>query len=201
MSRTDPSRIAPPPPRLPAGLRTLLREDWRRNGCDWTRPGFRALAVQRFGVWRMRIRSRALRAPLSVLYRTLHRFVRNRYGIELHATAQVGRRLCIAHQGAIVIHEFATIGDDCTIRQGVTLGAAGEYRIDAAPVLGDRVDVGAGAMILGRVRIGDDARIGPNAVIMTDVPEGATAVAPPPRIITPPTPRAKPEQCAAPSAS
>jgi serine O-acetyltransferase len=171
------------------GLWRLIREDYVVNGCDITRPGFRAMVMYRFGVWRMGVRWRIIRAPLSVLYRFMHRWVRNRYGIELHYTTRIGRRFRIAHQGAIVIHEFATIGDDCTIRQGVTLGAAGRYSIDEAPVLGNNVDVGAGAVIMGRVKVGDNSRIGANAVIMMDVPPNSTAFAQPARVIQPPKPQ------------
>lgn len=175
-------------PAVSSSTRDLLdqiREDWRYNGEEWTRPGFRALAMYRFGVWRMTIKSRLLRAPLSVLYRFLHRWVRNHYGIELHYTAKVGRRVVIAHQGAIVIHEFAEIGNECVIRQGVTIGAAGQYLVGEAPKLGRGVTLGAGAVVMGNITIGDGARIGPNAVVMTDVPAGALAVAPPARVIQP----------------
>jgi serine O-acetyltransferase len=166
-----------------AGLWMLIREDYRVHGRDWTRPGFRALVMYRFGVWRMGVRSRVLRAPLSLVYRWLHRYIRNHYGIEVHDSATIGRRLLIAHQGAIVIHEHATIGDDCVVRQGVTIGAAARYSTDDAPVLLDRVDVGAGAVIMGKVTIGPDVRIGPNAVVMMDVPAGSTAFAQPARIM------------------
>jgi serine O-acetyltransferase len=172
-------------------LRELLREDRLTNGEDRSRPGYRALRMYRFGVWRMTISSRLLRAPLSVLYRWMHRRVRNRYGIELHYTANIGRRLLIAHQGAIVIHEHATIGDDCLIRQGVTIGAAGTYSIEDAPVLGDRVSLGAGSMILGRVKIGDDVKVGPNAVVMMNVRAGSMVMAPPARVIPPAKPKAE----------
>jgi serine O-acetyltransferase len=169
------------------GFWTLVKEDYIVNGCDWTRPGFRAMFMYRFGVWRMS-KPKILRMPLSVLYRWMHRRVRNRYGIEIHYTTKIGRRCRIGHQHGIVIHEHATIGDDCTIRQGVTIGAAAEYSVADAPVLGNHVDIGAGAMILGKVTIGDHARIGPNAVIMMNVPPHATAFAQPARVITPPKP-------------
>jgi len=172
----------------PIRLWTLIREDYQVNGCDWTRPGFRAMVMYRLGVWRTGIKWRIIRAPFSVLYRWMHRRIRNRYGIELHYTTKIGRRFRIAHQGAIVIHEHATIGDDCTIRQGVTIGAAGHYSIEEAPILGNGVDVGAGAIIMGRVHIGNNAHIGANAVVMTDVPEDGTAFAEPARIIRPPRP-------------
>ncbi len=175
-------------PAVSSSTRDLLdqiREDWLYNGEEWTRAGFRALAMYRFGVWRMTVKSRLLRAPLSVLYRFLHRWVRNHYGIELHYTAKVGERVVIAHQGGIVIHEFAEIGNECVIRQGVTLGAAGQYLDREAPKLGRGVTLGAGAVVMGNVKIGDGAKIGPNAVVMTDVPAGALAVAPPARVIQP----------------
>lgn len=162
-----------------------IREDWLYNGEEWTRPGFRALAMYRFGVWRMTVKSRLLRAPLSVLYRFLHRLVRNHYGIELHYTAKVGERVVIAHQGGIVIHEFAEIGNECVICHGVTIGTAGQFLNNDAPKLGRGVTLGAGAVVMGNVKIGDGAKIGPNAVVMIDVPAGALAVAPPARVIQP----------------
>lgn len=168
------------------GFWELVREDYLVNGSDWTRPGFRAAFTYRFGVWRMGVRWRIVRMPLSLVYRFMHRTIRNRYGIELHFTTKIGRRLRIAHQGAIVVHEHATIGDDCTIRQGVTIGASNHYSPDEAPVLGNNVDIGAGAVIMGKVMIGDGARIGANAVVMMNVPAGCTAFAEPARIIQPP---------------
>jgi len=161
-----------------------IQEDWRYNGEDWTRPGFRALAMYRFGVWRMGIKSDLLRMPMNFLYRFMHRSIRNHYGIELHCTAKLGRRVVIAHQGSIVIHEFAEIGDDCVIRQGVTLGAAGQYSVDEAPKLGRGVTLGAGAVLVGKVKVGDGAKIGPNAVVIADVPAGSLAFAPPANVIS-----------------
>src|SRR2546421_12212487 len=95
--------------RLP--LWHTIHEDWIAHGRDWTRPGFRAIAVHRFGNWRMRIANKYLRAPLSVIYRMMFRHVRNHYGIELPYSAIVGRRVVIEHQGAIVIHGNSVIGD------------------------------------------------------------------------------------------
>lgn len=154
----------------------LVREDYVAHDRDWTRPGFRALAVHRFGVARMTVEPRLLRAPLSVAYRVLFRAVRNLYGIELPHTARVGRRVVFEHQHGIVVHGSAIIGDDCILRQGVTLGLRSMDRRDEAPVLGRRVNVGAGAKILGRVVIGDGAAIGANAVVLEDVPSGAVVV-------------------------
>lgn len=152
---------------------------------DWTRPGFQAVVVHRFGVWRMTVRPKPLRAPLSVLYRALYRFVRNVYGIDLPYTVRLGRRVVIEHNGNVVIHGAASIGDDCIIRQGVTLGNRYLQRPLDAPHLGARVNVGAGAKILGRVEVGDGAQIGANAVVLTDVPAEATAVGVPAQIKPP----------------
>ena len=166
------------------GLWQQLQEDWIAHDRDWTRPGFRAVAVQRFGVWRMKIEPLILRAPLSILYRALFRKVRNTYGIELPYTVKLGRRVVIEHQSAIVIHGYCSIGDDCIIRQGVTMGNRYLERPLDAPKLGNRVNVGAGAKIFGNVTIGDDANIGANAVVLCDVPPGKTAVGIPANVLS-----------------
>lgn len=168
----DPTRYGNPPG---LGFWALVHEDYRTHGGDWTSPGFRALLVHRFGNWRMGIRSRALRVPLSVVYRMLFRRVRDRYGIELDFSTRVGRRVVIDHHSGIIISGYAEIGDECRLRQNVTLGirAAGE---DRAPVLGRGVDIGAGAVLLGPITVGDGAVIGANAVVLIDVPDGALAV-------------------------
>ena len=163
-------------------LLSQIAEDWRAHGRDWTRPGFRAVAVHRFGVWRMGVQPKLLRAPLSLLYRWAFRRCRNRYGIELPYSAQLGRRVVVEHQGAIVVHGASVIGDDCIIRQGCTLGLRRLDDLQAAPVLGRGVSLGAGAVVLGRVRIGDGASIGANAVVLDDVPADAMAVGVPARV-------------------
>lgn len=160
-------------------------EDWVAHGRDWTKPGFRAVAIHRFGVWRMTLEPKFLRAPFSILYRMLFRKVRNTYGIELPYSVKLGRRVVIEHQSAIVIHGGCEIGDDCIIRQGVTLGNRYLEKPFDAPKLGTRVNIGAGAKIFGNVQIGDGASIGANAVVLSDVPAGATAVGIPAKIIQP----------------
>lgn len=160
-----------------------IHSDWQTHGRDASRPGFRALAVYRFGVWRMKIRYRILRAPCSVFYRFLFRYVRNHYGIELPYSAEVGAGVVFEHQSGIVIHGNAVIGDGCYIRQGVTIGNRRLEFPFEAPVLGKRVNVGAGAKILGKVVIGDDAVIGANAVVLKDVPPHGLAVGVPAKIV------------------
>lgn len=164
------------------GLVALIHEDWVAHGRDWTKPGFRTLAVYRFGVWRMSVSPKLLRAPLSLLYRALYRRCRNGYGIELPYSARVGRQVVIEHQGGIVIHGNTEIGDRCIIRQNCTLGLKRLDALDDAPVLGHGVHLGAGAVVLGRVMLGDGAIVGANAVVTTDVPPGALALGVPARI-------------------
>jgi serine O-acetyltransferase len=164
------------------GFWALVREDLDTHDGDWTWPGFRALFAYRMG--RARFNTHPIvRRVLSITYRLLQRHVRNHYGIEVYHTASIGRRVRIAHQGDIVIHGHAVIGDDCIIRQGVTIGAASDRTSSVAPALGDRVEVGAGAKLIGKIRIGDGCKVGPNVVLTTNLPAGAVAVTEPPRIL------------------
>ena len=164
------------------GLLAQIVDDWRVNGRDWTKPGFRALAVHRFGVWRMNVRPKLIRAPLSVVYRVLFRHCRNVYGIELPYTVQIGQNVIIEHQGGIVVHGASVIGDRSVIRQGCTLGIRDNKKNNDAPILGSDVDLGAGSVLIGKINIGNGAKIGANAVVLVDVPEGATAVGVPAEI-------------------
>ena len=153
-----------------------LKEDWLTHQSDWTKAGFRAIAVHRFGLWRMSLQPKLLRAPFSLIYRAHYRYIRNVYGIDLPYTVKLGRRVIIEHQGAIVIHGNCHIGDDSILRQGVTLGNRHLSHPFDAPQLGERVNVGAGAKILGPVVLGNDVNIGANAVVLSDIPAGQTAV-------------------------
>lgn len=155
-------------------LWSQITADWRAHGCDWTKPGFRAVAIHRFGVWRMTIQPKLLRAPFSILYGVLFRHCRNRYGIELPYTVKLGRDVIVEHQGAIVVHGACEIGDRCIIRQGCTLGLRRLDDLTAAPILAEDVHLGAGAVILGRIRLGKGVRVGANAVVLDDVPAGTT---------------------------
>ncbi len=110
-------------------------------------------------------------------------------GVEIHPDARVGPGLRLAHTMGTVIGARVVIGADATIYQGVTLGAArlgeGLAGWEAYPVVGDRVTIYAGAMLLGRIRVGDEAVIGANSVVLEDVPAGAVAVGVPARLINP----------------
>jgi serine O-acetyltransferase len=180
-------RQAKPPLELqpPSTLRELIEyvaEDYRAHERDASRPGFRAVAVHRFGNYRMHW-TRPWRSGMTLVYFALYRHVRNHYGIELPFSAKLGRRVVFEHQGAIVIHGGSVIGDDCIIRQGVTLGNRTLNAPFDAPVLGNKVNVGAGAKLLGPVRVGDGANIGANSVVLRDVPPGRTAIGIPARVL------------------
>lgn len=166
------------------GLYERIREDFQANGRDITRSGFQAIAVYRFGVWILGL-PRVVRFLLLPFYAVMYLWVRNVYGIEISYRARIGRRFRIAHQGGIVIHPRAQIGDDCLIRHNVTIGATGAGPWTDAPILGNGVEVGCGATILGKIRIGDGARIGPQALVLLNVPPGGMAVSEPARIIVP----------------
>jgi len=166
-------------------LGAQLREDWVAHGRVWLNPGFRAVAVHRFGVWRMRIRSKVLRAPVSLFYRFLARRTIRHWGIELPYSVGLGRRTVVHHQGALVVNGQSVIGDDCILRHSVTIGIRRLDRPADVPTIGNRVNIGVGAVILGAITIGDDVQVGANTVVLTDVPAGSTVVGNPARILPP----------------
>ena len=159
-----------------------IREDWLTHDKDFLRQGFWAMAAYRFGRWRYKIEPRLLRLPLSALYKLMKVAAQVLAGIVLPCEVTLGRRFKIEHFGGIIISGDAVFGDDCVVRNGVTVGLK-TTGVRGAPVIGDRVDIGAGANVLGPIRIGDDVVIGANAVVITDVPSNSVAVGVPARII------------------
>jgi len=121
------------------------------------------------------VRPALLRKAFSLVYHVLYKGVQVVAGIELPCEAELGRNFVIDHSGGIVVSGFARFGNDCRIRNGVVVGLA-EVGDPAAPVIGDNVDIGAGAKVLGRIRIGNNVRIGANAVVIRDVPDDHIAV-------------------------
>ncbi len=115
--------------------------------------------------------------------RIISSFARFLTGVDIHPAARIGRRLFIDHATGLVIGETAEIGDDVTLYHGVTLGGTSTQKGKRHPTLGNRVIVGAGAKLLGPIEIGDDARIGSNAVVLKAVPAGATAVGVPAQVV------------------
>jgi serine O-acetyltransferase len=152
-----------------------LRQDLKAHGGDWGAQGFWVLVVYRFGRWRYGVRPALLRRIFSLIYRVLFKFVQMVTGIELPCEVQIGRNFVIDHFGGIIISGYARFGDNCRIRNGVVVGL---QRIDepGAPVVGDNVDIGAGAKILGRITIGNNVVIGANAVVIRDVPDNCVVV-------------------------
>jgi serine O-acetyltransferase len=158
-----------------------VKGDFSVNQRDVFRPAFLVLLNYRFGGWRRKL-PRPLRLALAPLYWVPFWFARAFFGIELPCTASVGRKLKLGGSG-VFIHRRAQIGSDCTISQNVTIGAKTVATYKQFPVIGDRVVIGAGAVLIGRIQIGDDAAIGPNAVVMTNIPAKARVVMPPPRVL------------------
>ena len=140
-------------------------------------PGVHALALHRLahGLWLANFKWTGL--WVSQLARFLT-------GIEIHPGAIMGRRVFIDHGMGVVIGETADVGDDCTIYQGVTLGGTTLHKGKRHPTLGRNVTVSAGAKILGPFTVGDGAKVGANAVVLKEVPPGATVVGIPGRVIT-----------------
>ena len=145
--------------------------------------GFWALQAYRFGHLRYRFTSKFVRYPLGVFHLVLSKLTEIICGVTIGVSATIGKRLVIEHSGAIVIHGNSVIGDDCIVRQGVTIGNRRLNEPLAAPIIGNRVNIGAGAKILGKVVIGNDVEIGANAVVIHDIPDGAIAVGIPARNI------------------
>ena len=143
-----------------------------------TYPGVHALLVHR-------VAQRLWSWNLKWLARFVSHLGRWLTGIEIHPGATIGRRVFIDHGMGVVIGETAEIGDDSTLYHGVTLGGTSWNKGKRHPTLGKGVVVGAGAKILGPILIGDGARVGSNAVVVKDVPQGATAIGIPARNIDP----------------
>ena len=152
-----------------------FREDIRTYDGNWLSPGLWVMAVYRFGNWRYRVRWGLLRKPFSFLYKLLFAMVQAVTGTELPCEARVGRRLRIDHSQGIVISGDACLGDDVILRNGVTIGLR-RAGVRGSPIIGNRVDIGAGAKILGTITIGDDVGIGANAVVLDDGPSDSVAV-------------------------
>jgi len=120
---------------------------------------------------------------VPIIPRVISQFARWLTGIEIHPAAKIGRGFFIDHGMGVVIGETTEIGDHVTLFQGVTLGGTGKERGKRHPTLGNHVVVGAGAKILGGIKIGDNVKIGANSVVLKSVPPNSTVIGVPARII------------------
>ena len=141
-------------------------------------------------IWLHRISHFLWSLGLKWIARLLSVFARFLTGIEIHPGATIGRRVFLDHGLGIVIGETTEIGDDCTIYQGVTLGGTSLYKgVKRHPTLGKDVVISAGAKVLGGFTVGNGARVGSNAVVLKEIPAGATAVGIPARVLHPDLPK------------
>lgn len=145
--------------------------------------GVWAVAVYRFGNWVHTRAPRAVALPCKLPYLVAHKVIEMTTGISIPARTTIGPGLYIGHFGGIIVHAEAVIGAGCSLSPGVVIGTRGGGR-RGLPRLGDNVYLGNGAKILGPVHIGDEARIGANAVVVSDVPPGATAIGVPAEVRT-----------------
>jgi len=164
------------------GLLELVVEDFRTHDKNLFEPGFWAVAVHRFGNWRMGIAPKALRAPFSVAYKVASTSVKWLWGIDLGYTVRLGRRVRIWHHGGTVL-SARSIGDDVHIRHNTTMGIARRSEVAKRPTIEDRVDIGVGACIVGDVTVGHDSVVGANAVVVTSFPPHSRVAGVPARAI------------------
>lgn len=166
-----------------------MDQDWmsdlQRAGGSW-RAFLREQSL--WAIWVYRFGRRVDRKSDGVLkkiqlrwYWVLQRFVETLTGISLPKAASIGPGLRIWHFGGIFIHPNVVIGCDCTLRQGVTLGDRGDN--GGAPAIGDFVDFGSGAHVIGPVNVGSNVKVGALAVVVSDVPDGCTVVGNPARVV------------------
>lgn len=171
-------------------MRTELREDvarYRAKGARWVEiwgnPAFWAILWYRFGNYVYRGNSpRILRMPLKVVHFAGNILCEAVLQMRLPPNAEIGGGLVISHVGGVVLHHRAVIGKNCDLSHQVTIGTAGLGR-NGVPRIGDDVSIGAGAVLIGDIEIGDGARIAANSLVNRDVPPGATAMGVPAKIV------------------
>ena len=143
----------------------------RRLAC-LAAPGMQAVAVYRLGHWALRLPP-ILRLLADPLYWVLNVLVKMAWGIEISRHAKIGPGLYIGHSGGIVVGKEVVIGANCNLSQQVTIGAAGRGERWGAPMIGNDVYIAPGAKVFGRIHVGNNVKIGANAVVHDDVPHNA----------------------------
>ena len=156
----------------------LERDPAARNGFEvfFLYSGFHAL------LW-YRVAHFFYKYNLKFIARMISQWGRWATGVEIHPGAQIGRGLLIDHGMGVVIGETAELGDRITIYHGTTLGGTGKEKGKRHPTVGDNVVIGAGSKVLGNIKIGSNSKIGANSVVLDDVPEGATVVGIPGKVV------------------
>lgn len=142
----------------------------------WLYNGLHAVMYHRVAHW-------LFTHHMKFLGRWVSQIARRRTGVEIHPAAKIGQRLVIDHGMGIVIGATAEIGDDCLFYQGVTLGGTGAARGKRHPTIGNNVMIGCGAKVLGPFKVGDNARIAANSVVLNEVPANSTVVGVPGRVV------------------
>jgi serine O-acetyltransferase len=143
-------------------------------GCCRT-PGVQAVIVLRFGQWVMK-KNMILRVFLEPVYALLYDSIRIIWGIEIPREAEIGEGFYIGHFGGIIVSPDTIIGRNVNISHQVTIGVSGQGQNRGCPVIGDNVYIAPGAKIFGKIKIGDNAKIGANAVVHKDIPDNAIVV-------------------------
>ncbi len=143
-------------------------------GC-YRSPGVHAIVIFRFGAWLKR-RNILLRIFLEPVYILLYHRIRSKWGIEIPRTAEIGEGFYIGHSGGITISGSAKFGNNVNISQQVTVGVSGKGEKRGVPIIGDNVYIASGAKIFGKIKIGNNVKIGANAVVYKDIPDDAIVV-------------------------
>lgn len=164
-----------------------VRSDWarvygyesgsplRRSLACLATPGLHAAVVYRFGHWLLG-QSRPARLVLSPAYHALHFLVKAVWGIDIPRRCVIGPGLYIGHFGGITLSPRTVLGKNCNLSQDVTIGLSGKGERAGVPTIGDDVYIAPGAKLFGRIRVGNDTKIGANAVVYRDVPDHAVVV-------------------------
>lgn len=154
----------------------------RRNIYLLFDQGIWAVFFYRFGRWAHSVQIPLINIPLRLIAFILFKWAEITSGISLPASARIGPGFYVGHFGGIFLHSDAVLGRNCSVGPGVMIGARGLGR-KGVPVIGNNVYIGVGAKVLGSVQIGNNVRIGANTVVLSDVPDGATVVGSPARIV------------------
>lgn len=159
---------------------SLIKEDFATHENEFLSQGFWSLFWHRFGNARMSVKFKPLRMVLTLIYRIMYKVTEWLCGITVSYSVVIGRRVKFEHHGGMILAARA-IGNDVVIRQNTTFGVTSVTEIGKLPTIGDGADIGVGVAILGDVKVGRNARVGANAVVLHDVPENTTVVGVPAR--------------------